>query len=90
LGMACSYTPTAEMRLMLGLEHVVGCHLNASLGLEWTIAGQVFVRGAIHRAPDVYAMGAGFKHQLGRVDYAIRIHPILGPTHEFELTIFLG
>jgi hypothetical protein len=63
---------------------------DAGLGIEYAILGSFQLRAGISTSPSTMNGGAGIVTEILRIDYAVQIHPVLGPTHQIGVVLLPG
>jgi hypothetical protein len=86
VGMSVAYEPLDGIRLMGGAEYDLHHPVSVAAGFEYLIIEVLSLKGGLLANPDIYAFGCGIKLDGFEIEYAARVHSVLGLTHMFAAT----
>lgn len=82
-----AYHPFENINLMLDVQKETSFDPSTRFGFEYWIIDPVAVRGGYCNEPASYSSGFGIRYSFFNIDYALSVHPVLGWTHSFSITI---
>jgi hypothetical protein len=84
-----SYRPVANLMLNIEYQHYLFTKRSLSIGMEYLIRGKFSLRTGISLWTLRSTYGIGFNTLRLNFNYAVDIHPLLGLSHEFSVTLNL-
>lgn len=82
-----SYQPVTQLLMNVEYHYYVYHDHDVSFGLEYTVRDKIALRTGVRLETLRSTFGIGFKSGRFRIDYAADVHPILGISHEFSITL---
>ena len=82
-----SYRPVTNLMLNIEYQYYLYIKRSFSIGMEYVIRDKVAVRSGITLRALRSTFGIGFMPGKFQVNYAADIHPLLGISHEFSVTL---
>lgn len=82
-----AYLPFDKLNLMFDFQKETSFAPSARFGFEYWAVDAIALRGGFCNEPASYSSGIGIRYSFFSIDYALSIHPVLGWTHSFSVTI---
>ncbi len=82
-----AFLPLENLSLMLDVQKETSFEPSTRFGFEYRVVDAIALRGGYCNEPASYSTGIGIRYSFFSIDYAVSIHPILGWTHSFSVTI---
>lgn len=87
--MGFAYEPIESLMLSFDLYRDLKYSLEYRAGFSYRIINPLYIRGGIEDQAGIYSLGVGIFTVFFNLDYAIKIHHILGASHIFSVTFHL-
>ncbi len=85
-----TYRPFKGFEILVDLEKDVRFPTSIKSGIEYRVIDVLALRTGFATEPSKASAGAGIQHSRFGLDYAVQIHPDLGLTHQFSISISFG
>ncbi len=79
--------PVREATISMDLVKDLRYPLEIRAGMEYVLLGLLSLRAGMATEPSCYSAGAGIRAGVVQLDYALGVHPVLGLSHQFSLSI---
>lgn len=85
-----AYEPVPEAVVVLDMVKDIRFPVELRAGVQYTVFDTIALRGGLSTEPSTMNAGLGICYSFLQIDYALRVHSDLGPTHHFSVTLDLG
>lgn len=88
--MGFSYTPVEKLAILVKVEKDLRFPTSVKAGVEYRLLDFLALRTGLVTMPSKVTAGMGVLRSHFSLDYAVQIHPELGVTHQFSVSLSFG
>jgi hypothetical protein len=85
-----SFLATDELAIAADVTKDLHFPAETGVGVEYTSFRVLHLRAGISDSPSTMNAGIGLTTEILQVEYGVRIHPVLGPTHQIGVILLPG